>query len=130
VLPSFATSLLQKCQASFAEHTPGLHKFPINLRAISKHCIRNGKNIQVNLFANAEAATYTMESKLHGTNLKMLHNNMQKIQNIEICRKILGAMAPGAMVPGARICAGLHTPLQFLGFISNCQGNASSELNT
>lgn len=30
-------------------------------------------------FANNEAATYIIESELHGMNLKMLHNNMQSL---------------------------------------------------
>jgi hypothetical protein len=31
---------------------------------------RNENNTHINLFANAEAVTYTMESELHGSNLK------------------------------------------------------------
>jgi hypothetical protein len=40
--------------------------------------IRIGNNVHVNLFDIVDAATYTIESELHGVNLKMLHNNMQK----------------------------------------------------
>jgi hypothetical protein len=74
---------------------PGLHKFSINLGTTSKSqkpeyvyvyvyvcvcvcvcvCIyiyiRNGKNTDIHLFTNAEAATYMVESELHGMNLKM-----------------------------------------------------------
>jgi hypothetical protein len=58
----------------------GLHKFPINLGATFKTKSQNinGNNIHVNLFANAEAATYMMESEPRDVNLKMLHNNMQR----------------------------------------------------
>jgi hypothetical protein len=70
-----------------------LHKFPVSLGATSKtrrhKYIRNGNNIHINLFANAEAAIYTMESELHCTNLKMLHNNMQRYQTIRIIHRQL-----------------------------------------
>jgi hypothetical protein len=46
--------------------------------------IVNGNNIDVHLFTNAEAAIYTMESDLHGGNLKMLYNNMQKYRTVRI----------------------------------------------
>jgi hypothetical protein len=39
------------------------------------------------LFINTEAATYMMESELHGADLKILHNNMQRYKIIRIiCR--------------------------------------------
>jgi PHD/YefM family antitoxin component YafN of YafNO toxin-antitoxin module len=51
-------------------------------------CIKNRNNIHVNLFTKAEYATYMVELEFHGTNLKMLHNNMQKYKTIRvICRK-------------------------------------------
>jgi hypothetical protein len=35
--------------------------------------IRNGNNVHVNLYSNAEAATYMMDSEVHGMNI---HSNM------------------------------------------------------
>jgi hypothetical protein len=46
------------------------------------------RNIHVNLFAIAKGIMYMMESELHGVNLKMLHNNMQRYKTFRmICRK-------------------------------------------
>jgi hypothetical protein len=55
--------------------------------------IRNDGNIHVKLLANDEAAICMIESELHGMNLKMLHNNMQRYRIIRIiCRKFYVVM--------------------------------------
>jgi hypothetical protein len=45
---------------------------------------RNKNNIHITLFPNAVAAPYTMESELHGSNLKMLPIKMQRNKTIKI----------------------------------------------
>jgi hypothetical protein len=50
-------------------------------------CISNGNNIDVH-FANAEAATFTVELELHGMNLRMFYNDMERYKIMRIiCRK-------------------------------------------
>jgi hypothetical protein len=73
--------------------TAEVHELPINLDTIYKNWnqssylnYRNGITIHVNLFANPEVGTYTMESELHASNMKMLHNNKQRYKTTTIIR--------------------------------------------